>query len=118
MIDAELDLPDATQHIKSVGLKAGAKVVGIAAADAFNSYVPQGHRPEDFLPGAKSVIVAGGDGPTAGAWHAPDHDVNSDRPPLSASAAGSKLTRTLSMVSSHASTVRSMRGRLTGCRSA
>jgi len=50
--------------------------------------------------------------------HAPDHDVNSDRPPLSASAAGSKLTRTLSMVSSHASTVRSMRGRLTGCRSA
>jgi len=75
MIGSETDSTNAAQHIKEVGLKAGAKVVGIAAADAFNSYVPQGHRPEDFLPGAKSVIVAGGDGPTAGAWHAPDHDV-------------------------------------------
>ena len=59
--------------IKGLGLKAGAKVVGIAAASAFNEYVPPGHRPEDFLAGAKSVIVAGDTGPTAGAWRSPDH---------------------------------------------
>lgn len=75
MTDSESAITEITQHLKQVGLKAGAKVVGIAAADAFNAYVPQGHRPEDFLPGAKSVVVAGGDGPTAGAWHTLDHDV-------------------------------------------
>ena len=75
MADSEVSSASTARRIKEVGLRAGAKVVGIAAADAFNRYVPQGHRPEDFLPGAKSVIVAGGDGPTAGAWHAPDHDV-------------------------------------------
>jgi len=75
MTDSAIDFSDVALRIKETGRKAGAKVVGIAAADAFNHYVPQGHRPEDFLPGAKSVIVAGGDGPTAGAWHSPDHDV-------------------------------------------
>ena len=69
------DTASIEQRLKDVGCKAGAIVVGIAAADAFNEYVPVGHRPEDFLPGAKSVIVAGGDGPTAGAWHSPDHDI-------------------------------------------
>ena len=67
--------PDSTREevIKGLGVKAGAKVVGIAAASAFNEYVPSGHRPEDFLAGAKSVIVAGDTGPTAGAWRSPDH---------------------------------------------
>ena len=37
--------------------------------------MPEGYRPEDILPGARSVIVAGGDGPTAGAWRCPDHRV-------------------------------------------
>lgn len=63
------------EQIKSVGLGAGALVVGITAADAFNEYVPAGHRPEDFLPGAKSVVVAGGKGPTAGAWRSPNSEV-------------------------------------------
>jgi len=50
---------NATEEVlKELGLRSGAKVVGIAAASAFNEYVPVGHRPEDFLPGAKSVIVA------------------------------------------------------------
>jgi epoxyqueuosine reductase QueG len=50
-------------------------VVGVAAADAFNDFVPEGHRPEDILPGARSVVVAGNQGPTAAAWRCPDHRV-------------------------------------------
>lgn len=63
------------EQIKAIGLKAGARVVGIAAAEAFRERVPEGYRPEDILPGARSVVVAGGDGPTAGAWQCPDHRV-------------------------------------------
>jgi len=63
------------EQVKAVGLKAGARVVGIAAVEAFREKVPEGYRPEDILPGARSVVVAGGDGPTAGAWRCPDHRV-------------------------------------------
>ena len=59
--------------LKEVGRRAGALVVGVAAAEAFNEFVPEGHRPEDVLPGARSVVVAGNQGPTAGAWRCPDH---------------------------------------------
>src|SRR3989475_8566105 len=62
-------------QVKAVGLKAGARVVGIASVEAFREKVPEGFRPEDILPGARSVVVAGGDGPTAGAWRCPDHRV-------------------------------------------
>ncbi len=64
-----------TEGIKQVGERAGALVVGVAATDAFNEFVPAGHRPEDILLGAKSVVVAGAQGPTAGAWQSPDHRV-------------------------------------------
>jgi epoxyqueuosine reductase QueG len=64
-----------TEHLKQVGERAGALVVGVAAATAFNEFVPEGHRPEDLLLGAKSVVVAGGKGPTSGAWQCPDHRV-------------------------------------------
>ncbi len=63
------------EQIKAVGVKAGAVVVGIASADAFNEYVPAGHRPEDCLPEAKSVVVAGSKGPTAGAWRSPNNEL-------------------------------------------
>ena len=63
------------ERIKQVGRRAGALVVGVAAADAFNEFVPEGHRPEDILPEARSVIVAGNQGPTAGAWKSRDHRV-------------------------------------------
>lgn len=65
-------LTEVTAEIKQVGLDAGATVVGIAPATAFNEYVPIGHRPEDFLPGAKSVVVAGSLGPTNAAWQSPN----------------------------------------------
>src|SRR5438128_9971838 len=63
------------EQVKAIGLKAGARVVGIATVEAFREKVPEGYRPEDILPGARSVVVAGGDGPTAGAWRCPDHRV-------------------------------------------
>jgi epoxyqueuosine reductase QueG len=62
-------------EIKAVGRSAGARVVGIAAASAFDDKVPDGFRPDQILPGARSVVVAGGDGPSAGAWRCPDHRV-------------------------------------------
>lgn len=63
------------ETIKGIGLGAGARVVGIATVEAFRAHVPEGYRPEDIMPGARSVVVAGGDGPTAGAWRCPDHRV-------------------------------------------
>ena len=71
--DADIgDLEGITNAIKQVGITAGATLVGVAAADAFNEYVPQGHRPEDFLPGAQSVIVSASLGPTNAAWQSPN----------------------------------------------
>ena len=58
------------EKIKAEGLAMGAKVVGIAAVKAINRFAPAGHRPDDMLPKAKSVIVIGEPGPTAGAWKA------------------------------------------------
>ena len=71
--DTEIgDLEGITNAIKQVGITAGATLVGVAAADACNEYVPQGHRPEDFLPGAQSVIVSASLGPTNAAWQSPN----------------------------------------------
>jgi epoxyqueuosine reductase QueG len=66
------DLEVITNAIKQVGIDAGATLVGVAAADAFNEYVPLGHRPEDFLPGAQSVVVSASLGPTNAAWQSPN----------------------------------------------
>lgn len=67
---------EATRRVKETGLKeGGALVVGCAPVDAFNEFVPEGHRPQDILPGARTVVVAGNKGPTAGAWRSPDHRV-------------------------------------------
>ena len=57
-----------TAKIKEAALNFGADVVGIAAASRWDDYVPQGYRPSDLLPDAKTVIVVGARGPTAGAW--------------------------------------------------
>ncbi|MDP7551434.1 MAG: hypothetical protein QF896_09645 [Acidimicrobiales bacterium] len=61
-----------TEEIRQVGLASGATVVGIAPPSAFNDFVPAGHRPEDFLPGARSVVVAGTTGPSKAAWQSPN----------------------------------------------
>lgn len=76
-VDALNDLASEsrTQQIKQLALDAGADVVGIADPRAWEEHVPEGYRPYDILPGARSVIVVGSRGPTAGAWRSPNHRV-------------------------------------------
>ena len=62
-----------TDQIKQFALGAGANVVGVADPRAWDEYVPPQHRPYDILPGARSVVVVGSRGPTAGAWRSPGH---------------------------------------------
>lgn len=61
------------EEIKQLGIERGAKLVGIASVTDINRYAPLGHRPDDFLIGAKSVIVFAGHPVTQGAWRSPDH---------------------------------------------
>ena len=63
---------DLTSTIKSLALKAGGDVVGVAPVARWDEFVPEGYRPYDILPGAKSVVVVGTRGPTMGAWKCPD----------------------------------------------
>ena len=58
--------------IKAMAVEFGADVVGIAPAVRWDDFVPEGYRPYDLLPGAKSVIVVGTRGPSAGAWRSPN----------------------------------------------
>lgn len=61
------------EAIRRTAIEAGVDVVGFAPASRWEAYVPEGHRPADILTGAKSVVVVGCRGPTAGAWQSPDH---------------------------------------------
>ncbi len=47
-----------TDELKKYILDSGAKLVGIAPASRFEG-APDGKRPEDLLPSAKSVVVIG-----------------------------------------------------------
>ena len=69
----DMDIQSPTGQIKQFALKIGASVVGVADPKAWEEYVPEGHRPYDILPGARSVVVVGSRGPTAGAWRSPQH---------------------------------------------
>ena len=60
-------------ELRKLALGAGVEVVGIAPAQRWEDFVPPGSRPRDILPGAKSVVVVGVRGPSAGAWQSPDH---------------------------------------------
>ena len=54
------DVPSgAAKQLKSVALKGGATVCGIADAAAFAARAPEKQRPDDLLPGARSVVVVG-----------------------------------------------------------
>ena len=52
-------------RVKQFALDTGADVVGIAPVERWDKDVPEGHRPVDVLPGARSVIVVGARGPTS-----------------------------------------------------
>ena len=49
---------DLTRQVKDSVLELGAGIVGIGSVDRFEG-APRGHRPEDLLPKAKSVVVFG-----------------------------------------------------------
>ena len=62
-----------SDDIRKLALAAGMDAVGIAPADRWDEFVPAGSRPYDILSGAKTVVVVGVRGPSAGAWQSPDH---------------------------------------------
>ncbi len=61
------------EEIKQFGIQRGADLVGIASVADINRYAPPGHRPDDILIGAKSVIVAAGRRTLRGGWRSPDY---------------------------------------------
>lgn len=68
----KIDFASAKSELASIAAKSGALVSGVAAADAFEE-APDGYRPEDILPHAKSVFVVGGAQPRAGDWQSPNY---------------------------------------------
>ena len=64
------------EEIKQLGLQRGADQVGIASVADINQYAPRGHRPDDILVGAKSVIVFAGHMALQGAWRSPDYRIH------------------------------------------
>jgi len=56
------------ERIKKIALQNGADVVGIASVKEINKSAPAGHRPDDLLKGARSVITVGVRRYTAGTW--------------------------------------------------
>ena len=61
------------EEIKQFGIQRGADLIGIASVADINKYAPPGHRPDDILIGAKSVIVVAGRQTLQGAWRSPDY---------------------------------------------
>ncbi|MDP2931066.1 MAG: hypothetical protein Q8O05_01040 [Chloroflexota bacterium] len=62
------------EEIKQLAKQRGAELVGIAAVADINRYAPPGYRPDDILPGAKSVVVFAGNITTRGAWRSPYYE--------------------------------------------
>ncbi len=68
--EADICTQETKESLKAFCAKKGALVTGVAAAAAFDD-APEGFRPGDLLPKAKSVIVIGGSPPRAGDWMSP-----------------------------------------------
>ena len=60
------------EELKQMAMQGGALVFGVADATAFGA-APEGYRPVDILPGAKSVVALGGAKPRAGDWQSPNY---------------------------------------------
>ncbi len=72
-MSADPDFEQAKSDFKAYALKNGALCAGVADAGAFHE-APEGFRPGDLLPRAKSVLVIGGAQPRAGDWMSPIHE--------------------------------------------
>lgn len=66
----EIDAQQAKEALQAFASKNGALVCGVAAVEAFHDDPPEGFRPTDILPRAKTVVV-GGNPPRAGDWASP-----------------------------------------------
>jgi len=64
------------EKIKTYGLSLSADIAGIASVEEINPYPPPGYRPDDILPGAKSVISFAARWTPRGAWHSPNYTVH------------------------------------------
>ena len=67
--------PDAEEikaELSGLAMKRGARVFGVADPAAFSA-APEGYRPDDILPNARSVLVVGGAQPRAGDWQSPNY---------------------------------------------
>ncbi len=69
---SQIDFAAAKSELATIAQKSGALVSGVADADAFED-APEGRRPADILPKAKSVFVIGGAQPRAGDWQSPNY---------------------------------------------
>ncbi len=69
---SHIDFDAAKSELATIAGKSGALVSGVADADAFGA-APEGRRPADILPKAKSVFVIGGAQPRAGDWQSPNY---------------------------------------------
>ncbi len=56
------------ERIKQQALELGADAVGVAAVAEFYRHAPDGHRPDDILKGARSVVAIGKRRYTTGQW--------------------------------------------------
>ena len=69
-VAGELDFNACRKELDALSRKGGAVITGVADANAFTD-VPEGQRPTDLLPKARSVYVVGGAQPRAGDWQSP-----------------------------------------------
>jgi len=70
-VKIEIDPQEAKQSILQYCLKKGSLVAGVASVETLDRIAPEGHRPSDLWPRAKSVISLGVGGQTQGAWSVP-----------------------------------------------
>jgi epoxyqueuosine reductase QueG len=71
--DEMFDPAAAKEELRKEALRGGAVVCGVAEAEAFTA-APEGYRPGDLLPRARTVVVLGGSAPRAGDWQSPLHE--------------------------------------------
>ena len=67
MVDAER----AKEEILAYCLRKGALAAGVADIDIVERIAPEGHRPSDLWPRARSIVALGVGGQTQGAWSVP-----------------------------------------------
>lgn len=67
----EIDPQEAKESVLGYCLRKGALAAGVADIDIVERIAPEGHRPSDLWPRARSIIALGVGGQTQGAWSVP-----------------------------------------------